>query len=42
MRPSPPQYGQALTEINVKYDFDLFFKVTKVKIEVELAENAYN
>ena len=38
----PPQYDQPLTEKNVRFGLDLFFKVTDVKLEVKLAENAYN
>ena len=40
MRPTPPQYDQALTEKNVICDLDLFFKVIEVKLEVKLEKNS--
>ena len=37
---NPPQYDQAVLEKILKFDLDLFSKVTEVILEVKLAENA--
>ena len=37
---NPPQYDEALTDNHIRFDLDLFLKVTEVKLGVKLAENA--